>query len=116
MKRKVLAGLVLAGVIGISGAASAEVSVKININVNDRKIAVDTQQQKPRPPEPPENISGRRPPMSRDIRNDDRQNRHGRHEISRDKRPPMPPRSGDKRPGDRKPPERPERNERIRSN
>lgn len=85
MKKALTAGLVLAGIIAISGTSFAA-------------------QHKP-----PKDFDGKRPPMmSRDIRSDKNRpplppdNKHPR--VSRDrrpnegKRPPMPPRSGDRRP------------------
>lgn len=92
--KKIVAGLIFAGVVGISGTALAAqarpkndemfdaIGVKVNITRPGQKIA--TVPQKPniqginRPPEPPR---GKRPPMSND------------------RRPPKP------RSGDRKPPE-----------
>ncbi len=87
MKKALTAGLVLAGVMAVSGSAFAGVNVNVNIDVPGAKIVASKQTQKQRPPEPPEGFQkGQRPPMmSRDIGNG--QNR-----------PPMPPRSGDKRP------------------
>ena len=79
MKRKVLAGLVVAGVLGVSGAAFA--------NVDDfPKVAATTKSRR----QPLEFKQGERPPMPPD----------GAH--SRDKRPPefdgkKPPLSGDRR-------------------
>lgn len=93
MKHKVIAGLVVAGVLGISGAAFANVNVNVNIDIPDTRIA-KTQTQKQRPPE---NFQkGQRPPMSHDRPAMPPDGRHPK--MSGDKRPPMPPRSGDRRP------------------
>ena len=55
------------------------------------------QVQPQRPPEPPKDFNGQKPPlppkMSRDMRGNPPE-----PPMSRDKRPPMPPRSGDRRP------------------
>ncbi|MBQ7169234.1 MAG: hypothetical protein IJR63_04965 [Synergistaceae bacterium] len=101
MKKAVAAGLVLAEVLAVTGTSFAEIRENFAVWDKGRKVA-STQPARPRPPEPPDTISSKRPPMSRDVRRpDDRppmppDDRHPR--ISPDKRPPMPPRSGDRRP------------------
>lgn len=80
MKRKIIAGLIFAGVLGISGTALADVNIHIDFGSTKYRPVAKTQTQKQRPPEPPEGFQrDKRPPMSHD-------------------RPPMPPRSGDRRP------------------
>ena len=102
MKRKVLAGLVAAGVLGISGAAFADYDFKIDLGSQKFETVASTQQTQKMRGNPPAMPSGdKRPPM-----------------MSGDRRPPEPPdgkhapMSGDKRPpkprsGDKKPPEKP---------
>lgn len=105
MKRKVLAVLTFAGVLGVSSASLADVN--FNVDIDQTKFKPIAKSQNQLPPEPPEGFNGKRPPM-----------------MSGDKRPPMPPSgdrqgpkdgkrppmSGDKRPhrprsDDRRPPE-----------
>ena len=110
MKRKVLAFLTVAGVLGVSSAALADINIKIGVDaVKFRPIAQEKSQMQ-KPPAPRNLPNGQRPPeppkgekMSRDIK--------GRPpEPPKDgKRPPM---SGDRRPprprsDDRRPPEMP---------
>ncbi len=97
MKHKVIAGLIFAGVLGISGTALADMNVNVNIEMPDTRIA-KTQTQKQRPSQPPANFQkGQRPPMSGDKRPP--MPPDGKHpKMSGEKRPPMPPRSGDRRP------------------
>ncbi|MBQ3759584.1 MAG: hypothetical protein IJQ15_05130 [Synergistaceae bacterium] len=109
MKKALTAGLVLAGVLAVSGSAFAAPKKPVlpkgtQLPQEMRKIA-KVQQNDQKPPMPPEGFDGKRPPlMSRDKRPpmppDGRQ-------MSRDKRPPMPPRSGDRRPPefDNRPPQ-----------
>ncbi len=79
MKKAMTAGLVIAGIIALSGTSFAENKTDRIIRDSGVKVA-KTQTGRQRPPEPPEGF--------------DRMNRP----ISRDKRPPLPPRSGDRRP------------------
>ena len=105
MKKALAAGLILAGIIAVSGTSLAEAKAVQNIHEMREKANLSKQ----RPPEPPRDFDGKRPPMmSRDIRSNKNRpplppdNKHPR--VSRDrrpdegKRPPMPPRSGDRRP------------------
>lgn len=103
MKKALTAGIVLAGVLAVSGSAFAAPK-KPQLQQEMRKIA-KVQPQNQKPPMPPEGFDRKQPPMSRDIRNE--QNRPPmppdgklppKEAHSRDKRPPMPPRSGDRRP------------------
>lgn len=105
MKKKVLAGIVIAGVLGVSGAALADVkessfldglNITINIDRSERNVAS-------LPPKkmPPDFQQGRRPipPMSRDKNRPPEPPRGDRRPpMSRDRR--MPPRSGDRMPPD----------------
>lgn len=100
MKRKVLAGLVVAGVLGISGAAFASVNINVDIDTLP-KVAAKTKSrrelpefkhgERPKMPRhsfdrrPPE-FDGSRPPMSRD----NRMPPHHKGAHSGDKRPPKP--------------------------
>ena len=107
MKSKVLAGLALAGVIGIAGAASANVTAAIKIDDMPRFANRPQAQQihpklakNSRPPMPPE-FNGKQPPMSRDNRMPPPPGAHSpdkRPPEMNGKRPPMPPRSGDRKP------------------
>ena len=104
MKRKVLAGLVVVGVLGISGAAFAGTTPTVKAAV-PQTVAAKKQ--------PPQFEQGQRPKMppamSRDNRMPPPPGAHSRDKrppefngkrppMSMDKRPPMPPRSGDRRP------------------
>ena len=81
--KKVLAVLTAAGVLGMTGAAFADV----NINVDFGKTVAQTKTERQRPPEPPRDENFRS--MSRDMRGNP-------PEMPKDgKRPPM---SGDRRP------------------
>ncbi len=102
MKRKVLAGLVVAGVVGISGAALADFDFSVDLGSQKFETVAKAQNQKLRGNPPAMPSGDRRPPMM----------------MSGDRRPPEPPdgkfgpMSGDKRPprnisGDRRPPEPP---------
>ena len=87
MKRKVLAVLTFAGVLGAAGTALADININIKTDgVKFRPIAKTQTQLPPKPPEfrsrdmkgkPPEPKNGKRPPMSGD------------------RQPPPKPRSGD---------------------
>ncbi|MBR1486519.1 MAG: hypothetical protein IJ597_04615 [Synergistaceae bacterium] len=111
MKRKVLTILTIAGVLGVTSAAFADLNIKIDFSKPKFRPIAKTQTQEPpeprnlpngqRPPEPPREFrSGdKHPPMSRDIKGrppeppkDDK-----RPPMSGDKRPPRP-RSDDRRP------------------
>jgi len=96
MKNKVLAVLTFAGVLGVTGAALADVNINVDIEGTKFRPIAKTQTQ--RPPEPPEGFNGKRPPMSRDING----------------RPPMPPKDGKRPPmsGDRQPPPKPRSDDR----
>ncbi len=102
MKRKFLAVLTVAGVLGVSGAAFAGVNIKIDVDgVKFRPIA-QAKTQPQRPPEPPQEFQkGQRPPMSRDMkgRPPEPPKDGKRPPMSGDKRPPKP-RSDDRRPPD----------------
>ena len=94
MKKALTAGIVLAGILAVSGSAFA--APKKPVPPQEMQKVAKVQPQNQKPPMPPEGFDGKRPPlMSRDKRPpmppDGRQ-------MSRDKRPPMPPRSGDRRP------------------
>ena len=94
MKRKIIAGLIFAGVLGISGTALAGVNIHIDFGSTKYRPVAKTQTQKQRPPE---NFQkGQRPPMSHDRPPMPPDGKHPK--MSGDKRPPMPPRSGDRRP------------------
>lgn len=97
MKKALTAGLVLAGIIALSGTSFAEVKVA-NIIKRPATTMYDT---KERPPEPPRDYEGRHPHTGRDgygerehpeypdRRHPDRRppdNRH--HRVSPDRRPP----------------------------
>jgi len=90
MKRALAAGLILAGIIAVSGTSLAEAKAVQNIHEMREKANLSKQ----RPLEPTRDFDGKRPPMmSRDRRPDDR------HYGSKpDRRPSRPPRSGDRRP------------------
>lgn len=64
MKHKVLAVLTVAGILGVSGTAFADIN--INIGVDKVKFRPVAKTQKQLPPEPPEGFNGKRPPMSGD--------------------------------------------------
>ena len=94
MKRKVLAVLTVAGVLGVTSAALADININVDLDSVEFRPVAKTRTQEPpeprnlpngqRPPEPPEFRSGdKRPPMSGDRRPN--------------KRPPKP-RSDDRRP------------------
>ena len=102
MKRKVLAGLVAAGVLGISGAALADCDFNIELGSQKFETVAKAQNQEMRGKPPAMPSGDKRPPMM----------------MSGDRRPPeppdgkCPPMSGDKRPpkprsGDKRPPEKP---------
>ncbi len=100
MKRKILAGLVFAGVLGISGAAFADLNVNINVGEQKYRPIAKAQTNNKRPPEPPK--------MSKDIRGND-QNRPPEPPDGKMKRPPM---SGDKKFDDNKRPPKPRSDDR----
>ena len=96
MKKAMTAGLVIAGIIALSGTSFAENKTGRIIRDSGVKVA-KTQTGRQRPPEPPEGFDRMNRPMSRDKRPPlPPDGRHPR--ISGDKRPPFPPRSGDRRP------------------
>ena len=97
MKKALTAGIVLAGVIAVSGSAFA--APKKPLPQQETPLKVQEQNQKP--PIPAEGFKGKQPPvMSRDKRPpvppDGKLPPKEAH--SGDKRPPMPPRSDDRRP------------------
>ena len=93
MKKALAAGIVLAGLMAVSGTAFATDKTAQFQPKYDKVAKVQSQ----KPPVPPEGFSGKRPMMSSDKRPPlPPDGRHPR--VSRDKRPPMPPRSGDRRP------------------
>ena len=101
MKRKVLAVLTAAGVLGVTGAAFADLN--INVNIDETKFRPIAQANTQRP-EPPQKINGQRPPEppamnSRDMKG----------------RPPEPPKNGKRPPmsGDRQPPPKPRSGDRM---
>ena len=97
MKRKVLTVLTLAGVLGVTSAAFADLNIKIDVDSVKFKPIAKSQTQEP--PEP------------RNLPNGQRPSEPPREFRSGDKRPPEPPK-GDKRPpmsGDRRPDKRPPR-------
>ena len=110
MKRKVLAVLTAAGVLGVAGTALADININIKTDGVKFKPIAKTQNQLP--PEPPEFRSRdmrNRPPeppsgfQSRDMRGRPPEPKNGkRPPMSGDRQPPPKPRSDD-----RKPPERP---------
>ena len=91
MKKALTAGIVLAGVLVVSGSAFAAPK-----KVPAKPSKTQNQYEKR------EGFEKRLPPMSRDIGSEQSKPPmppDGKHpRISGDKRPPMPPRSGDKRP------------------
>ena len=94
MKNKVLAGLVVAGVLGISGAAFAGTVVRGTIDIAPA-FAAKTQSQKL-----PPKFDEKRPPLSRDNRLPPPPGAHSpdkRPQKFDGKRPPMPPMSRDNR-------------------
>ena len=100
MKRKVLAGLVAAGVLGITGAAFADVCINVDIDTLP-KYAANTESK----PQPPEFKEGERPPMPpKDGKSFDKKPPKfdgKKPPMSGDRRMPPPPkgeRSGDKKP------------------
>ena len=101
--KKLLTGLVLTGVLGISGAAFAGVNATIILNNNDKMPRIAS---KPQPPQLPPKMQNDNkppmPPMSRDNRMPPPPQPDGRR--SNDKRPPMPPMSRDNRMPDKIPP------------
>ena len=106
MKSKVVAGLVVAGVLGISGAALAA-EVNVNAKFDDLpKYAANTQSRK----QPPEFKQGERPSLppkgahSGDKRPPELNGK--RPPMSGDKRPPRPSMSEDKKPDGKRPPKR----------
>ena len=109
--KKVLAVLTAAGVLGMTGAAFADV----NINVDFGKTVAQTKTERQRPPEPPKDFRGG--PASRDMRGmKGRPPEPPRDEnfrpMSRDMRgnPPEMPKDGKRPPmhsGDKRPPEMP---------
>ena len=107
MKRKVLAVLTAAGVLGVAGTALADIN--INIKTDGVKFRPIAKTQTQLPPEPPEGFNGQRPPeppsgfQSRDMKGKPPEPKDGkRPPMSGDRQPPPKPRSDD-----RKPPERP---------
>ena len=92
MKRKVLAVLTAAGVLGVAGTALADIN--INIKTDGVKFRPIAKTQNQLPPEPPEfrsrDMKGRPPEPPKDGK---------RPPMSGDKRPPKP-RSDDRRPPD----------------
>lgn len=86
MKKALTAGIVLAGVLAVSGSAFAAPKKPDVLKWNQQRYEQPSDNgQLP----PPPHSGDKRPPMPPD-------NRHPR--VSPDKRPPMPPRSGDRRP------------------
>ena len=94
MKRKVLAGLIFSGVLGISGSAFADININVNVDAPKFRPIAKVQTNQQRPPEPPDGKM-KRPPMSGDKRFDD--NKRPPKPRSDDRRPPEF-RSDDKRP------------------
>lgn len=93
MKKQLLAGLILVGVLGISGAAFASPKEISKMEFIFRKEMIAQVPQQPQTPPPPPPSGNQRPPMpSRDIRGS---------------RPPMPPMSSRDMRGQR-PPEPPQ--------
>ena len=90
MKHKVLAGLVVAGVLGISGAAFAGAVPTVKAAVPPRVVVQERSHTVAQRPQPPKFEQGQRPPMP--------------PEMSRDHRRMPPPRSFDRRPPDGKRP------------
>ena len=108
MKRKVLAVLTAAGVLGIAGTALADIN--INIKTDGVKFRPVAKTQTQLPPEPPEF-------RSRDMRNRPPEPPSGFQSRDMKGRPPMPPKDGKdgKRPpmsGDRQPPPKPRSDDR----
>ena len=104
MKRKFLAVLTVVGVLGVSGAAFADININIGVDAQKYRPIAKVQTNKQLPPEHPK--------MSRDMRGND-QNRPPEPPDGKMKRPPMsgdkkfdnmkrppdmPPHSGDRRP------------------
>ena len=101
MKRKVLAVLTVAGVLGVTGAAFADLNIKIDVDAVKFRPIAQAKTQPQRPPEPPKDeFKGQRPPMSRDMRGNPPEPPKGdkRPPMSGDRQPPPKPRSGDRRP------------------
>lgn len=93
MNKAFTAGLILAGIIAVSGTSFAEAKAKVIRNINETKAA-KAQFDRHIPPEPPRDFDGKRPPMmSRDRHHDDRH-----HGSKPDRRPHVPPHSMDRRP------------------
>ena len=96
MKKAIAAGLVIAGIMTVTGSALADTK-KPETKLVKPPLSRDIR----------EDFGRKKPPMSRDKRPPlPPDGKHPR--LSDDKRPPMPPRSGDKRPPefDRKQPKK----------
>ena len=113
VKGKILAVLVFAGVLGVSGTSFAKAGATFKTIILDGenyKLITQTQRFEPihrppvaqhKPPMPPKEFDGKRPPLSRDIRDQNRppEPPDKKHPpVSKDKKPPMPPHSDDRKP------------------
>lgn len=98
--RKVLAGLVVIGVLGVSGAAFANCDFQLEIGSQRLEMVAKSQNKELRG-QPPAMPSGdKRPPMMSGDRRPPEPPDGKKPPMSGDKKPPMPPK-GDKKPSEK---------------